>query len=81
MLTVGPMSGSVDTLVQQLQTSEDKPGDSPYGLHSGLIMTFGVPGQGLIAAFDTLIYLLTFGSQKNVASGATSNFDVSITAG
>ena len=80
LLTVGPIQGSVDTLVQQLQTSEDKPGDSPYGLHSGLVMTFGVPGQGLIAAFDTLIYLLTFGSQKNVASDA-AGFEVSITAG
>jgi len=49
--------GDPTTLVSALQESEDKPGDSPYGLHSGVVMTAGGPGPGFIAALDTLAFI------------------------
>lgn len=52
-------NGSAETLVQELIQSEDKPGDSPFGLHSGMVMTFGGPGEGFIAAFEALKFILT----------------------
>jgi hypothetical protein len=50
-------TGDPTTLVSALQASEDKPGDSPYGLHSGVVMTAGGPGPGFIAALDTLAFI------------------------
>jgi hypothetical protein len=52
-------NGSADSLAQALQDSEDKPATSPFGLHSGLVMTFGGPGEGFIAAFKALAFILT----------------------
>lgn len=52
-------NGSADSLAQALLESEDKPASSPYGLHSGLVMTFGGPGEGSIAAFKALQFILT----------------------
>ena len=39
--------GSVDDLVSALSASEDKPSDSPYGLHSGIVLTTGGPAIAL----------------------------------
>jgi hypothetical protein len=52
-------NGSADSLAQALQESENKPASSPFGLHSGLVMTFGGPGEGFIAAFKALAFILT----------------------
>lgn len=52
-------NGSADSLVQALQDSEDKPASSPFGLHSGMVMTFGGPGEGFVAAFKALAFILT----------------------
>lgn len=52
-------NGSADSLAQALQDSENKPATSPFGLHSGLVMTFGGPGEGFIAAFKALAFILT----------------------
>jgi hypothetical protein len=61
VLATASSNGSTDTLVQELVASEDKPGDSPYGLHSGMVMTFGGPGQGFITALEVLAFILTLG--------------------
>lgn len=52
-------NGSADSLAQALLESEDKPATSPFGLHSGIVMTFGGPGEGFIAAFKALAFILT----------------------
>jgi hypothetical protein len=52
-------NGSAESLAQALQESENKPASSPFGLHSGLVMTFGGPGEGFIAAFKALAFILT----------------------
>jgi hypothetical protein len=62
VLATTSSNGSADSLVQELIASEDKPGDSPYGLHSGMVMTFGGPGQGFIKALEVLGFILTLGS-------------------
>lgn len=59
VLTVGPTTnGSAGSLVQDLINSQNKPATSPFGLHSGIVMTFGGPGEGSIAAFNTMKFLL-----------------------
>lgn len=59
ILVVGPTTnGSADSLVQGLLTSTNKPGSSPFGLHSGLVMTFGGPGEGFVAALRALGFIL-----------------------
>lgn len=55
-------NGSATSLAQAMMQSEDKPFDSPYGLHSGLVLTFGGPGAGSIAAFEALKFILTLGN-------------------
>jgi hypothetical protein len=52
-------NGSADSLAQALLESENKPATSPFGLHSGMVMTFGGPGEGFIAAFKALAFILT----------------------
>jgi len=52
------VSGSSDDLAQALVASGNKPSNSPFGLHSGMVMTFGGPGQGFIAAFQSLGFIL-----------------------
>lgn len=61
VLSVSSSNGSADSLVQDLLASEDKPGSSPFGLHSGMIMAFGGPGAGSIAAIDALGFILGIG--------------------
>jgi len=61
VLAMSSSSGSADSLVQGLLASEDKPGSSPFGLHSGMVMTFGGPGQGSIAALGALKFILGLG--------------------
>jgi hypothetical protein len=55
------VNGSADDLAQALIASGSKPGTSPFGLHSGLVMTFGGPGQGFIAAFQALAFIMSAG--------------------
>lgn len=55
-------NGSAQSLAQSMMESEEKPVDSPYGLHSGIVLTFGGPGQGSIAAFEALKFILTLGT-------------------
>ena len=54
-------SGSVDDLAQALVQSGNQPGNSPFGLHSGMVLTFGGPGQGFIAAFQALAFIMSAG--------------------
>jgi hypothetical protein len=54
-------SGSVDDLAQALVQSGNQPGTSPFGLHSGMVMTFGGPGAGFTAAFNALLFILSAG--------------------
>jgi hypothetical protein len=53
----------VNSLIQGLMDSQNKPGDKPFGLHSGLIMTAGGPGPGFTKALEALKFLLTVGSK------------------
>ena len=57
-------NGSADSLAQALMDSDDKPSDSPFGLHSGMVLTFGGPGEGAVAAFRALNFLLTLGGSE-----------------
>jgi len=59
VLSMSTTNGSAETLVQALITSDSKPGDSPYGLHSGMVLTAGGPGQGFIAALEAIKFILT----------------------
>lgn len=61
VLAVSSSNGSADSLVQDLQSSEGKPGSSPFGYHSGMVMTFGGPGQGSVAALGALKFILGLG--------------------
>lgn len=53
--------GSPDDLVLALVESEDKPEDSPYGLHSGIVMCAGGPGPGFIAAIEAILFIFSMG--------------------
>lgn len=59
VLSMSTTNGSAETLVQALISSENKPGDSPFGLHSGMVLTAGGPGQGFIAALEAIKFILT----------------------
>jgi len=59
ILGVSSASGSADSLASAMLESTQKPTDSPFGLHSGLVMTFGGPGAGSVAAFKALAFILT----------------------
>jgi hypothetical protein len=59
LLVVGPTQGSASDLVTALQNSDAKPAESPFGLHSGMVMTFGGPGEGSVAALNALKFILT----------------------
>ncbi len=50
-------NGSAASLATALQQSKNKPGSSPFGLHSGIVMTAGGPGQGAIAALKAIAFL------------------------
>jgi hypothetical protein len=59
ILLSGPTTnGSAGSLVQDLINSTNKPGDSPFGLHSGMVFTFGGPGASAVAPFSALKFLL-----------------------
>lgn len=62
VLSTSTTNGSADSLVQDLIQSQNKPGSSPYGLHSGMVLTAGGPGEGFIAAIKTIKYILTIPS-------------------
>lgn len=59
VLATASTNGSADSLVQDLVASEQKPGSSPFGLHSGMVLTFGGPGEGALAAFNALKFILS----------------------
>ena len=65
-LTVSALSVSgnngVEDLVQGLLSSQDKPGDKPYGLHAGYVFTAGGPGPGFVKALEALKFLVSGGS-------------------
>lgn len=58
VLATGGTNGSAASLAQDLIASGNKPGNSPFGLHSGMVMTFGGPGEGFIAAFKAIGFIL-----------------------
>lgn len=58
VLVSSTANGSVDSLVESLQTSENKPFGSTFGFHSGMVMTFGGPGEGSLAALNALKFIL-----------------------
>ncbi len=62
VLASSSTNGSASSLAQDIITSQNKPSDSPSGLHSGLVLTFGGPGQGTVAAFSALKFILTIGA-------------------
>lgn len=49
---------SASDLADRLMKSENKPGSSPFGLHSGIVMCSGGPGQGFLTAFQSLGFIL-----------------------
>lgn len=59
VLSMRTGNGSAETLVENLISSMDKPGGSPYGLHSGMVLTAGGPGEGFIAAIEAIKFILT----------------------
>jgi hypothetical protein len=50
-------NGSADQLASDLQSSDNKPGTSPFGLHSGLVLTAGGPGPAFITAIGALGFI------------------------
>lgn len=54
--------GDASTLATELMASENKPGDSPFGLHSGIVMTAGGPGPGFVAALEVLLFIFSLGN-------------------
>jgi hypothetical protein len=61
---LGVKGSSVDDLVQGLMASENKPGNLPYGFHSGYVFTAGGPGEGFTKALESLKFLVTGGALK-----------------
>ncbi len=61
LLGVSSTNGSGDSLAQALLQSTNKPSSTPYGLHSGMVLTFGGPGAGFIAAFKALAFIMSAG--------------------
>jgi hypothetical protein len=59
ILASGRTNGSAASLAQDLIDSTNKPGNSPFGLHSGMVMTFGGPGEGFVAALEAIKFILT----------------------
>jgi len=68
VLGVSSTNGSADSLAQSLVTSTNKPATTPFGLHSGMVMTFGGPGEGFIAAFNALGFILSAGQIPTAVS-------------
>jgi hypothetical protein len=61
LLASSSTNGSAASLAQDLLQSDNKPQDSGFGLHSGIVMTFGGPGESFVAAFKALKFILTIG--------------------
>lgn len=59
VLVASTTNGSVDSLATTLRESESKPFGSSFGFHSGMVMTFGGPGEGSLAALSALKFLLS----------------------
>lgn len=58
ILSFSSTNGSTTTLANAILESTSKPASSPFGLHSGFVMTCGGPGEGSIAAFSAISFLL-----------------------
>ena len=58
VLTTSSNNGSASSLAQELQSSIDKPSASPFGLHSGMVLTAGGPGQGFVAAINAIKFIV-----------------------
>lgn len=59
VMTYTSSNSSASDLANQILTSENKPSDSPFGLHSGIVLTAGGPGQGFIKALEALFFILS----------------------
>ncbi len=59
VLSYSSSNGSIDSLVQAITQSEDKPAETSFGLHSGIVLTAGGPGEGSIAAIRALEFILS----------------------
>ncbi len=58
LLATSSTNGSAQSLARALIDSDQKPASSPFGLHSGMVLTAGGPGQGSIAALKAIAFLL-----------------------
>lgn len=61
VLTTVSTNGSATSLANTILTSDDKPGTSPFGLHSGIVLTAGGPGEGFIQALKAILFIVTAG--------------------
>lgn len=59
VLTFSDTNSSATDLANQILTSADKPSNSPFGLHSGLVLTAGGPGKGFIKALEAIKFVLS----------------------
>lgn len=61
VLATSNLNGSAQSLASSLIESTNKPPDLNDGLHSGMVMVFGGPGEGSLAAFNAIKFILTVG--------------------
>lgn len=69
VLTYSSSNSSASDLANQILTSENKPSDSPFGLHSGIVLTAGGPGQGFVKALEALFFILSLPVKAADATG------------
>ena len=55
LFTTGDSSAG---LASAIMTSDNKPGSSPFGLHSGIVLCAGGPGPAFLGAFKALGFIL-----------------------
>lgn len=53
-------NSSASDLANALLQSGDKPGEKPWGFHSGMVLTAGGPGEGSVQALKALGFILGF---------------------
>ncbi len=58
ILRVDSENGSAADLASAILSSENKPSSKPFGLHSGMVLTVGGPGEGSVAALKAIAYIL-----------------------
>jgi hypothetical protein len=57
VLSFASTNTSAADLANQLLISENKPSNSPFGLHSGLVLTAGGPGEGFLKAIEVIKFI------------------------